>query len=75
MKKSQLVKEITRQNGGDAVDAADQMDRAVDRIISILRGGKSARLPGIGTISPGKKWTFRPDRSPLGGPQQDRHDS
>lgn len=60
MKKSQqLVREITRQNGGDAVDAADQMDRVVDRIIRILRGGKPARLPGLGTISPGKKWTFK----------------
>jgi len=62
MKKSQLIKEIARQNGGDAVDAADQMDRAVDRIIRILRGGKPARLPGLGTISPGKKWTFEQEK-------------
>jgi len=63
MKKSQLVKEITRQNGSNAGDAADQRDRAVDRIISILRGGKAARLPGLGTISPGKKWTFKQERN------------
>jgi hypothetical protein len=76
MKKSQqLVREITRQNGGNAVDAADQMDRAVDRIIRILRGGKAARLPGLGTISPGKTWTFKPDRNLLRGLQQEPHDS
>ncbi len=62
MKKSkQLVTEIATKNGGDGVDAADQVNRAVDRIICILRGGKPARLPGLGTLSPGKKWTFKPE--------------
>jgi hypothetical protein len=63
MKKSPLVSEIARQNGGDIVDAADQMDRAVNRIIRLLRRGKPARLPGLGTITPGKQWTFRQERN------------
>jgi nucleoid DNA-binding protein len=63
MKKSDLVREITRQKGGDAGCAADQMDRAVNRIIRALRNGRSTRLPGIGTISPGKEWTFKPERN------------
>ena len=62
MKKSDLVREMTRQNGGDAESAAEQVEHAVNRIILALRRGKSARLPGLGTISPGKKWTFRPER-------------
>jgi nucleoid DNA-binding protein len=62
MKKSDLVREIARRNGGNASDAADQVDRAVNQIIRILRGGKPARLPGLGTINPGKQWTFKPER-------------
>jgi len=63
MKKPDLVREITRQNGGDAGGAADQMDRVVNRIIRALRGGKTARLPGLGTIKPGKQWTFRQEEN------------
>jgi nucleoid DNA-binding protein len=65
MKKSDLAKEMARQNGGDAARAADQLDRVVNRIIRKLRGGKPARLPGLGTITPvpGKKWTFEPERN------------
>jgi|HubBroStandDraft_4_1064222.scaffolds.fasta_scaffold1301128_2 nucleoid DNA-binding protein len=63
MKKSDLVREMTGENGGNSGDAADQVDRAVHRIIRALRGGKSARLPGLGTINPGKHWTFKPERN------------
>jgi len=63
MKKSDLVREMARRNGGNAGDAADQMDRVVNQIIRTLRSGKSARLPGLGTITPGKKWTFEPERN------------
>jgi hypothetical protein len=63
MKKSDLAREMARTNGGDPSDAADQMDRAVNRIIRALRGGKPARLPGLGTITPGKHWTFKQERN------------
>ena len=43
--------------------SADQMDLAVNRIIRTLRGGKPARLPGLGTITPGKKWAFQPEQN------------
>ena len=62
MKKSDLVKQIADKNGVNGGDAADQVDRVVNRIIRTLRGGKPARLPGLGTISPGKHWTFKPER-------------
>ena len=38
-----------------------QVGQAVNRIIRTLRGGKPARLPGLGTITPGKKWAFQPE--------------
>lgn len=63
MKKSDLVREMAGKNRGNSVDAADQVDRAVHRIIRTLRGGKPARLPGLGTINPGKHWTFKPERN------------
>jgi nucleoid DNA-binding protein len=62
MKKSELVKEITRETGACTGDAADQMDCAVNRLVRKLRGGRPARLPGLGTITPGKEWTFKPER-------------
>jgi nucleoid DNA-binding protein len=65
MKKSKLVKELARENGRNAVDCAAQLDIAVNRIIRTLRSGKPAHLPGLGTINPGKQWTFK----------QEQHDS
>jgi nucleoid DNA-binding protein len=58
MKKSDLIREVARQQGVAPGTAADQMDRAVSRLVRALRQGRPARLPGLGTISPGKRWTF-----------------
>jgi len=63
MKKSDTVRQIAVKNRENAGDSADQMDRVVNRIIRTLRGGKPARLPGLGTITPGKHWTFKPERN------------
>ena len=59
MKKSELTKEVARQRGVEAEAAADQLDLAVTKIIRALKNGRPARLPGLGTISPGKPWVFR----------------
>jgi hypothetical protein len=61
MKKSELARAIARQHKMKTGDAADQVDRAVTRIIRTLRRGNIARLPGLGTITPGKPWTFEPE--------------
>ncbi len=61
MKKSELARAVAKQNRLKTGDAADQVDRAVTRIIRTLRKGNSARLPGLGTLTPGKTWTFLPD--------------
>ena len=63
MKKSDLAKDIGKRHGVEPGDAADQMDRVVNEIVRALRQGKMARLPGLGTISPGKQWTFRPEKN------------
>jgi nucleoid DNA-binding protein len=61
MKKSDLARELARRNGVSTADAADQLDYAVSRIIRTLKSGRPARLPGLGTILPGRQWTFRRD--------------
>ncbi len=59
MKKSGLAKAVAKRNRLKTGDAADQVDRAVTQIIQKLRSGQPAKLPGLGTIQPGKPWTFR----------------
>ena len=60
MKKAQLANREARRQGVEAGNAADQMDRVVNRIIRALRSGRPAELPGLGTIQPGKRWVFHP---------------
>jgi nucleoid DNA-binding protein len=62
MKKSDLARDVARRRGLKTGDAADQMDRVVNQIIRTLKAGRPARLPGLGTITPGKKWTFKQER-------------
>jgi len=63
MKKSDLTRDIARRRSLKAGDAADQMDRIVNQIIRTLKAGRPARLPGLGTINPGKRWTFEQERN------------
>jgi nucleoid DNA-binding protein len=61
MKKSALAKAVAKRHKVKTGDAADEMDRAVTQILQTLRSGRPARLPGVGTIKPGKPWTFQPE--------------
>jgi hypothetical protein len=63
MKKFDLARDVARRRGLKTGDAADQMDRVVNQIIRTLRAGRPARLPGLGTITPGKEWTFKQERN------------
>ncbi len=63
MKKSDLARDVARRRGLKTGDAADQMDRVVNQIIRTLKAGRPARLPGLGTINPGKRWTFKQERN------------
>jgi nucleoid DNA-binding protein len=62
MNKPELAKQLGRERGVPTGDAADQMDRTVNQIVRALRKGTPARLPGLGTIIPGKRWTLKEDR-------------
>jgi len=63
MKKVEIANHEGRRRRVDPADAADQMDLAVNQIIRALRSGRAAVLPGLGTIQPGKRWIFRPEKA------------
>jgi len=58
MKKSDLAKKVARQQSIETAAAADRLDRVVNQILRALKRGEEARLPGLGTISPGRDWAF-----------------
>jgi hypothetical protein len=62
MKKAELANHEGRRRRVAPASAADQMDLAVNQIVRALRSGQSAELPGLGTIQPGKRWVFRPEK-------------
>ena len=65
MKKSELAKRLARQSGVSQAEAADQLDRVVHQILSNLRRGQSASLPGLGRFTPVRAGgiQFEPDSS------------
>lgn len=64
MKKLGSAREIRGEIGTNLTPEAAELDCVVARIIRTLRSGKPARVPGLGTINPGKHWIFVPERRP-----------
>jgi hypothetical protein len=62
MRNTQLAGRLARQSGVTKAEAADRLDRVVHQIVSKLRKGHSATLPGLGQFlparSPGEHWVF-----------------
>jgi nucleoid DNA-binding protein len=63
MKKPEIAKGIAKQSGVSEGEAADRLDRIVEQILSDLRKGKEAPLPGLGKFTPGPdgKIAFEPE--------------
>jgi nucleoid DNA-binding protein len=55
VKKSDLAKRLAKQSKITPAEAADRLDRVVHQIVSKLRKGEEARLPGLGKFSPDPK--------------------
>ena len=51
MKKREIARQLARQSGVTAGEAADRLDFAVHEILARLRQGKAVDLPGVGTFS------------------------
>ena len=63
MKKPQIAKRLAKRSGVSRAEAADQLDRVVNEILSNLRNGQPAPLPGLGTFVPGRTWEFQFDKA------------
>ena len=68
MKKPEIVKRLARQAGVSNAEAADQLDRVVHQILSKLRQGKTAPLPGLGRFTPGPQGAFQFEKERRRGP-------
>ena len=51
MRKQEITKRMARQSGVSQAEAADRLDRVVHQILSNLRKGKPAPLPGLGKFT------------------------
>ena len=53
MRKPEIAKDMARQSGVTVAEAADRLDGVVHDILSRLRSGMSASLPGLGRFRAG----------------------
>jgi len=74
MKKQDLAARLARKARLSRAAAADRLDRFIHDIIAELRSGKPVSLPGLGTITPGKKLYFKsePQGSKKGPPRENQ---
>ena len=59
MKKTELARRLARRRHITRAQAADQLDGVVHDILRNLREGRSASLPGLGTLKPGRRLRFQ----------------
>jgi nucleoid DNA-binding protein len=67
MKKQEIARRLAKRSGLSKAAAADRLDRVVNRILSNLRKGQNAPLPGLGTFTAGPKWGFQTERNDCKG--------
>ncbi len=53
MKRAEIAKRMARRAKVSEAEAADRLDRVVVEILSKVRKGQQAGLPGLGRFSPG----------------------
>lgn len=63
MKKPQIAKRLAKRAGVSKAEAADQLDRVVNEIVSKLRSGQPVPMPGLGKFVPGRTWNFEFDKA------------
>ena len=65
MKTSDLTRCLARRTGLTNAQAADQLQHVIHEIVSHLRKGQDAPLPGLGRFTPGPTWEFEFDQEKL----------
>jgi nucleoid DNA-binding protein len=65
MRKPEIARKVARRAGLSDGEAADRLDRIVREILSRLRQGKDASLPGLGRFrsGPGGRVSFEREGS------------
>ena len=63
MKQSTLIRRLARASGLTTAAAADQLDSLIGQIVTKIRNGKAARIPGLGSFSADEKILFRFSRT------------
>jgi len=61
MKKQDLATRLARKTRVSRAAAADRLDRIIHDILAELKKGNPVSLPGLGTLTPGKKLNFLSD--------------
>lgn len=61
MRKEQLAKQLAKESKISNAAAADQLDRIVSALLTRVRKGQSASLPGLGTFHPEGEEDFQFD--------------
>ena len=66
MRKREIARNVARRSGITDGEAADRVDHIVRDILSRLRQGKEAALPGLGrfTVGAGGQVSFEPEGGP-----------
>jgi len=54
MKKPEIARRLARENNLSEAEAADRLDCAVHKILSNLKKGKEAPVPGLGKFLPAR---------------------
>jgi nucleoid DNA-binding protein len=58
MKKDELATRLARKARVSKAAAADRLDEVIHDILSSLKRGRTATLPGLGKFVPGKRTAF-----------------
>jgi len=72
MRKDELAGRLAKRTGLSKAAAADRLDGVVHDILTSLRKGQAAPLPGLGTFLPGQKPAFRFERPAGAGRKRER---
>jgi len=67
MKQSALIRRLARATGVTPAAAADQLDQMVAQIVTRLRRGQAAKIPGLGAFPPGNRSHFDFSKSAKSG--------
>ncbi|MGE5569915.1 MAG: HU family DNA-binding protein [Rhodospirillales bacterium] len=58
MNRDELATRLAKQTGVSRAAAADRLDEVIHRILTKLRRGQPAALPGLGEFLPGRGFRF-----------------